>query len=330
MGEDFCLLGEDIGSEVSNSSCGEGHVDPEARCNVDMLVNNFTDRLEEDGGDIAHGLCEEEPLEDIEVFPPIVGESGEVMERRSDIPSPAHFSVENSSNLRSSPQGVSQDQVVGSEEHPLLVEAKCSFSPRTIHCKRSNSCPPEARRSVLSGPWSLEWLNDQNHGDAGVIFSARKKSRKGNPSGEKVKKKEQHDPRRRKAGGLLRHPLHSLKKVARMPCNDRREVLKVLKKSVRRRRGGDDYNRSCSVSRRASAEDSSSSVSINNDWMNWVAVQGNDQMAVDDVWGIGKAIGVKFKGDNVNMFNILSRAGKGKKDHSGQDSGGGARNAKGC
>ncbi|PNX64333.1 putative sulfate transporter, partial [Trifolium pratense] len=93
-----------------------------------------------------------------------------------------------------------------------------------------------------------------------------------------------------------------------MPSNDRREVLKVLKKSVRRRRGGDDYNRSCSVSRRASTEDSSSSVSINNDWMNWVAVQGNDQLAVDDVWGIGKAIGVKFKGDNVNMFNILSRA----------------------
>ncbi|XP_045831090.1 uncharacterized protein LOC123922415 [Trifolium pratense] len=30
-------------------------------------------------------------------------------------------------------------------------------------------------------------------------------------------------------------------------------------------------------------------------------------MAVNDVWGIGKAIGVKFKGDNVNMFNLLSR-----------------------
>ncbi|MCI71558.1 hypothetical protein A2U01_0092821, partial [Trifolium medium] len=50
--------------------------------------------------------------------------------------------------------------------------------------------------------------------------------------------------------------------------------------------------------------------------MNWVAVQGNDQMAVDDVWGIAKAIGVKFKGDNVNMFNVLSRVGKGKKESS--------------
>ncbi|MCI54972.1 hypothetical protein A2U01_0076222, partial [Trifolium medium] len=29
-----------------------------------------------------------------------------------------------------------------------------------------------------------------------------------------------------------------------------------------------------------------------------------------------KAIGVRFKGDSVNMFNVLSRAGKGKKESS--------------
>ncbi|MCI46300.1 hypothetical protein A2U01_0067540, partial [Trifolium medium] len=34
--------------------------------------------------------------------------------------------------------------------------------------------------------------------------------------------------------------------------------------------------------------------------------------AVDDVWGIGKAIGVNFKGDNVNLFSALSRAGRSK------------------
>ncbi|MCI60985.1 hypothetical protein A2U01_0082241, partial [Trifolium medium] len=44
----------------------------------------------------------------------------------------------------------------------------------------------------------------------------------------------------------------------------------------------------------------------------------------------GKAIGVKFKGDNVNMFNILSRAGKGKKESSGQGSVGGARHENVC
>ncbi|MCI58488.1 hypothetical protein A2U01_0079743, partial [Trifolium medium] len=32
--------------------------------------------------------------------------------------------------------------------------------------KRHSSCPPSGGRSVLSGPWSLEWLNDHNHGEA--------------------------------------------------------------------------------------------------------------------------------------------------------------------
>ncbi|PNX67195.1 hypothetical protein L195_g063407, partial [Trifolium pratense] len=59
----------------------------------------------------------------------------------------------------------------------------------------------------------------------------------------------------------------------------------VLKKSVRQRRGGDGVNRSCTMSRQASSGDSSSSGSVNNDWQNWVAIHGNDQLAVDDVWG---------------------------------------------
>ncbi|MCH79869.1 sulfate transporter [Trifolium medium] len=138
------------------------------------------------------------------------------------------------------------------------------------------------------------------------------------------------DPRKRKEGGLLRHPLHSIKKVARLPSKDRGEVLKILKKQVRRRRGGDNINRSCSVSRRTSSVESSSSSSVNKDWQNWVAMQGSEQMAVDDVWGIGKAIGVKFKGDNVNMFRVLSRANKGKKERPGPHLEGGGRQDMGC
>ncbi|MCH87513.1 cytochrome P450, partial [Trifolium medium] len=59
------------------------------------------------------------------------------------------------------------------------------------------------------------------------------------------------------------------------------EVLKVLEKSVRRRRGGDKVKRSSPKSCQAASEESSSS-GINNDWKNWVAVHGNDQMVVDD------------------------------------------------
>ncbi|PNX64747.1 putative sulfate transporter, partial [Trifolium pratense] len=191
--------------------------------------------------------------------------------------------------------------------------------------KRTNSCPPKASRSVISGPWSLEWLHDQTHGEAGVIFSSRGKAKKGDKLAVRQNKVRQYESRKRKEGGLLRHPLHSIKKVARLPSKDRGEVLKILKKHVRRRRGGDSINRSCSVSRRTSSVESSSSSSVNNDWQNWVAMQGSEQMAVEDVWGIGKAIGVKFKGDNVNMFRVLSRANKGKKERYGPHHEGGAR-----
>ncbi|GAU32659.1 hypothetical protein TSUD_218360 [Trifolium subterraneum] len=51
-------------------------------------------------------------------------------------------------------------------------------------------------------------------------------------------------------------------------------------------------------------------------------MQGTDQVAVDDVCDMGKAIGVKFKGDNANMFDILSRTGKGKFKALGRTSGG--------
>jgi hypothetical protein len=81
--------------------------------------------------------------------------------------------------------------------------------------------------------------------------------------------------------------VHSLKKIARIPSKDRGDVLKAIRKCVRRRRGGDETNKSNSASSQAISEDSSMSRAVNNDWRNWVAVHGNDQMAVDDVWGIG-------------------------------------------
>jgi hypothetical protein len=130
---------------------------------------------------------------------------------------------------------------------------------------RATSCPPTANRRVRPGSWSWEWLRDHNHEAAGV----------------------RPDTLCRKAVGVLRHPVHSLKKIARLPSKDRGDVLKAIRKCVRRRRGGDETNKSNSASSQAISEDSSMSRAVNNDWRNWVAVHGNDQMAVDDVWGIG-------------------------------------------
>ncbi|MCI52788.1 hypothetical protein A2U01_0074034 [Trifolium medium] len=44
-------------------------------------------------------------------------------------------------------------------------------------------------------------------------------------------------------------------------------------------------------------------------------MHGNEKMAAEDVWGIGKAIGVKFNCDNANRFSALVGTEKGKHVH---------------
>ncbi|PNX75614.1 putative sulfate transporter, partial [Trifolium pratense] len=160
LGEDFCLVEEESGSETAQSECGEGNVDPEVSRVVDLLINNITEGLQ------GEACVEVQGFNNVGIF----------------------------SNVRSS----SQDQVVGPDSPSVVVEAQDRLPVRTLRVKRMNSCPPEARRSVISGPWSLEWLNDQNHGDAGVIFSARKKGRKGNRPEASLISKGQQDPLKRK------------------------------------------------------------------------------------------------------------------------------------
>ncbi|PNX71916.1 hypothetical protein L195_g027802, partial [Trifolium pratense] len=217
LGEDSCLVEEDNGSEAAQSECGEGHVDPEVSRDVDLLINNFTEGLEDAACADVPGLREEESLVKQKAEEP-----GKVLEQRPDSPRPSSNYVRPSS----------RDQGVRQARSSDTAEVQVRSPGRVRRVKRTNSCRPEAKRSVISGPWSLEWLNDQNHGDAGVIFSASKKGRKGNRPDQSLNSKGQHDPLKRKACGILRHPLHSIKRVARMPTKDRREVLKALKKRV--------------------------------------------------------------------------------------------------
>ncbi|MCI25862.1 DUF4283 domain protein, partial [Trifolium medium] len=74
-----------------------------------------------------------------------------------------------------------RESVTGVKEHEdLPIHATDSggrkSSDAQLHSrKRTKSCPPGVNRSVIFGPWSLEWLHDHNHGDARVIFSSKKK-----------------------------------------------------------------------------------------------------------------------------------------------------------
>lgn len=93
-----------------------------------------------------------------------------------------------------------------------------------------------------------------------------------------------------------------------MPINDRKEVLKVLNKHAKKRK-----DRSSSHSSHVEVKnysESSNNYSSSVKRQNWVLLHGKVEASVEDVWGIGKAIGVKYKGDKMNSFNLLSRAGR--------------------
>lgn len=74
--------------------------------------------------------------------------------------------------------------VVNDERRPLDVVGSILASKDNIGMgsnmprrTRMSSCPPRVVRYIVSGPWSMEWLNNHNYGDASVILSKKKKKR---------------------------------------------------------------------------------------------------------------------------------------------------------
>ncbi|KAK2444862.1 heterogeneous nuclear ribonucleoprotein A0 [Trifolium repens] len=322
MGEDTCLFEEENGSEPSQADEDEGHEGSDVRCNVDLLVEKIVDELQEDDGDAVSERCGSATPIIPSDKPSMVGVSVEEDNWSEAVLSPVggrtrpSLSIGSSGelgdrNLRTDVSCIVPETQDCPTDRITTGEDRSGFGclPRGV---RATSCPPTANGRVHPGPWSWEWLRDHNHKNARVADKGE-----GHP-----------DTLCRKAGGVLRHPVHSLKKLARLPSKDRGEALKAIGKCVRRRRAGVESAKSNSASSQDGPEDSSMSGTVNNDWMNWVAVHGNDQMAVDDVRGIGQTIGVTFKGDNDNMFNVLSRAGRGIKENSGLPKGKGARKEK--
>jgi len=114
------------------------------------------------------------------------------------------------------------------------------------------------------------------------------------------------------------HPVLTLKKVARLPSKDRAEVMKVLKNSEvmkklnqqirKRQRLRKKISKSMEVATGGSSNESFSSVSVSNDWNNWVVLRGSEKVAAKDVEDIGKVIGVSFPGVTNNLFSVLSRS----------------------
>ncbi|GAU48973.1 hypothetical protein TSUD_245640 [Trifolium subterraneum] len=125
----------------------------------------------------------------------------------------------------------------------------------------------------------------------------------------KHKKGDQEDIKRRKAGGIFRHTLSSLKKVARLPINDRNEVLKILKKTERRSRDKSGTNRPRGVSDQASSGATASSASVSNDWKHWVVMQGSEQVAAEDVRSVWTGAGWGVWSMKIVSWNVRGLGG---------------------
>ncbi|GAU39751.1 hypothetical protein TSUD_219940 [Trifolium subterraneum] len=281
MGEDTCLFEEECEAKASQHDLTEERDDLEARRNVDILIEKIAYGLEKDYCNDLQGQRDEDKSVQLEGSHTSEGESAEDDVRSVDPTRPVSVCGESTTNQSTQGEfagGILRTcvsfQPSDAQESPITRKVNDEQGwgvSNPLLSKRSRSSPLVASHSVILGSWSLEWLHDHDHGEAG----------------HKVGRK---DPRKRKEGGLLHHPVHSLKKVDRLPSKDRSEVLKVLNRNVRRWGG-----RNGSVSHHASSDGSSSSASSNNVWQNWVAMQGTEQMAMDDVCGLGKAIGVKMK-----------------------------------
>ena len=201
-----------------------------------------------------------------------------------------------------------------------LVE-KVAVSP--LKLQRTFSCPEVNGQACASGPWSLDWLKDSYDEEAGIVFSSKKKKVDLKKSKAVMSNGFGIASKKKKSGGVLQHSVLSLKKIARMPTKDRKNIMKILRKKIRKRSGRKEPRGGVSMESNHISSNDSSSMSVNNDWQHWVVMHGNEKVAVEDVWGVGKAIGVKFNGDPTNMFNMLSRAGRGKNGNGEGVQGGG-------
>jgi hypothetical protein len=93
-----------------------------------------------------------------------------------------------------------------------------------------------------------------------------------------------------------------------MKVLNKSDVMKVLKKKIHRRQQlRARASRSAELVPIASSNDATSSSSVNNDWQNWVALQGKNQVVLDDVQEMGRVIGASFLEHSQNKFDVLSR-----------------------
>jgi len=205
-------------------------------------------------------------------------------------------------------EALQHQQPVGSEQPPQQLDS--ARDKQDQHASSNiNVC-----QHKLAGtrPWSLAWLSQTPISEGGNAFSSpclnenvvtsklNLEACTNVPSRNTLKNKKR-EPINRSVGFM--------KRVARMPDMDRRDILKILKNKERKRKVR-KLSSSKAVANSTSDSSKNSSSIGNNDWENWVLVHGKPKAVAEDVRVIVKAVGVQYNCDLNNNFNLLTREGR--------------------
>jgi hypothetical protein len=104
----------------------------------------------------------------------------------------------------------------------------------------------------------------------------------------------------------FKHSAGFVKRIARLPMSDRKEILKVLKKQERKRRV-----LSKATKLMATSNSSNTSISsVNKDLEHWAILHDKNEVVAEDVREIGKTLGVHVDEGNKSGLNLLTREGR--------------------
>jgi hypothetical protein len=239
LGDDACLLEDDVRSKASHVADDAYWDNPEASNHVDMLVDKLAKGVADERSNAA--IRSVKVLDKSESLDLGDGEGGRAPGMFNTVLEPVLLNTDSSVSVdRVAETEVTDPPVFNGPRMPVDTpnspgRAPLAAKSAPVQRKRTMSCPPVSRPG-LSGPWSLEWLQDQTFRDAGLIFSAKKGLKKGHGEGGDLRRKAVRGPLMNQDGGFLRNSLYSLKRIARLPINDRREVMQILQKTARRRK----------------------------------------------------------------------------------------------
>jgi hypothetical protein len=207
-----------------------------------------------------------------------------------------------------------QDQAAGpckSVLEPVVNVSDNDFSAAVRQQQQDQAAGP--CKSGETAPWSLDWLSKQQAKAAGnnLLFHQGIHDVK---APEKTRKQAEHvrskSATKKKKGALVKQSVGFMKKIARMPEGDRKQILNFLKKQKRSKKASKGKCQLTNEDTSTSESSKNSNSSVNKDWENWVILHGKTQEKVDDVKAIRKKVGLKFNCDTTNSFNLLTKEGR--------------------